>query len=26
MYTLLNPCDQVEFPNTAFELPSAKRH
>jgi hypothetical protein len=26
MYTLLNPCDQVEFPNTAFELPGAKRH
>ena len=26
MYTLLNPCDQIEFPNTAFELPGAKRH
>jgi hypothetical protein len=26
MYTLLNPRDQIEFPNTAFELPGAKRH
>jgi len=26
MYALLNPCDQIEFPNTAFELPAAKRH
>jgi hypothetical protein len=26
MYTLLNPCDQIEFPNTAFDLPGAQRH
>ena len=26
MYTLLNPCDQIEFPNTALELPGAQRH
>jgi hypothetical protein len=26
VYALLNPCDQIEFPNTAFELPGAKRH
>jgi hypothetical protein len=26
MYTLLNPCDQIEFPNTALELPGTKCH
>ena len=26
MYTLLNPCDQVEFPNTTLDLPGAKCH
>ena len=26
MYTLLDPCDQIEFPNTALDLPGAKCH
>jgi hypothetical protein len=26
MYTLLNARDQIEFPNTALELPGTKRH
>ena len=26
MYTLLNPCDQIELPNTTLELPRAQRH
>jgi hypothetical protein len=26
MYALLNPCDEIELPNTTLELPGAERH